>query len=89
MPILNDIMDNKVFGPVIRQSREEGKQEGLQEGLQEGRHQMVQRLLEKRFGPMPEWLRKRLVSLPADDLDDVAVRLLDASSLEDLFPSKQ
>jgi predicted transposase YdaD len=81
MPILNDIMDNKVFGPVIRQSR--------QEGLQEGRQAMLRRQLEKRFGPIPEWVEKRLAGLPTDDLDEVGVRLLDASSFEDLFPQNQ
>jgi hypothetical protein len=77
MPILNDIMDNKVFGPVIRQGR------------QEGRQAMLRRQLEKRFGPMPQWVEKRLASLNIDDLDEVAIRVLDASSFEDLFPQKQ
>jgi predicted transposase YdaD len=76
MPILNDIMDNKVFGPVIRQSRQEGKQE------------ILHRLLNKRFGPIPDWVENHLAALPADNLDDVAVGILDASSFEDLFPSK-
>jgi predicted transposase/invertase (TIGR01784 family) len=89
MPILNDIMDHKVLGPAILQGRREGRQEGLQEGLQEGRHAILRRILEKRFGQIPEWVEKRLTGLPAADLDEVGVRILDASTFEDLFPQKQ
>jgi predicted transposase YdaD len=85
MPILNDIMDHKVLGPAILQ----GRREGRQEGLQEGRHAMLRRILEKRFGQIPEWVEKRLTGLPAADLDEVGVRILDAAGFEDLFPQKQ
>jgi predicted transposase YdaD len=89
MPILNDIMDHKVLGPAILQGRREGRQEGLQEGRQEGKQEVLRRILEKRFGQIPEWVEKRLTGLPAADLDEVGVRILDASTFEDLFPQKQ
>ena len=41
--------------------------------------------IEKRFGPMPAWAEERLASRSANELEDLAVRVLDAQSIEDLF----
>jgi hypothetical protein len=81
MPILNDILDHEVIGPAILQ----GRREGRQEGLQEGRKELIVRILEKRFGQIPEWVETRLLSLSAAELDELAVRILDASGLGELF----
>jgi predicted transposase YdaD len=90
MPILNDILGHEVIGPAILQGRQEGLEEGLQEGRregrQEGRQEILRRLLEKRFGPISKSVEARLASLSASELDAVAVRLLDAKRLEELFP---
>ncbi len=76
MPILNDILSHEVIGPAILQ------------GQQQGRQEILRKLIEKRFGPIPEWVDTRLASFSASELDDVAVRLLDITHLEDLFPSE-
>jgi hypothetical protein len=80
MPILTDIMDHEVLGPAIRQGRQEGRQEGRQD--------VLRRQLQKRFGQIPAWVETRLTGLSAAGLDDLAVRILDASGLEELFPQK-
>lgn len=72
MPILNDILSHEVIGPAILQ----------------GRQEILRKLIEKRFGPIPVWLDARLAGLSSSELDDVAVRLLDDVSLEDLFPRR-
>ncbi len=82
MPILNSILDHQVIGPAILQ----GRQQGLKEGRQEGRQEIIRRQLEKRFGAVPDWAEARLINLSASEIDEVAVRLLDATRLEDLFP---
>lgn len=84
MPILNDILSHEVIGPAILQGREEG----LQEGRKEGQREILRRQLEKRFGAIPDWADSRLSSLSGSELDAIAVCLLDASRLEDLFPGK-
>jgi predicted transposase YdaD len=81
MPILNDIMEHEVIGPAIRQGREEGREEGRQEGRQE----VLRRLLERRFGPLPDWAANRLDNLSTSELDEIAIGVLDATSLESLF----
>ena len=87
MPILNDILDHAVIGPAIRQGLEKGLQEGLEKGLQEGRQEMIWRMLERKFGRIPDSIRARVENCSAAELDGVAVRILEARSIEDLFPS--
>lgn len=77
MPILDSIMDHDLFGPVLRR--------GIAQGREEGQRLVILRLINKRFGPVPEWARQRIESLPASDLEPLELRLLDARSLEDLL----
>lgn len=81
MPLLNDIMDHDLFGPRIRQATDLGRAEGRAEGEQT----IVIRLLEKRFGTVPAWARQRIEAMPATRIEQVAIRLLDAESLEELL----
>ncbi len=81
MPILDDILDHEAIGPAILQ----GRREGRQEGRQEGRLEMLRHQLEKRFGPIPASIDSRLSTLPAAELDSIAVRLFDVAKLEELF----
>ena len=77
MPILNDIMDHEVFGPLILQGRTEGRTEAEKE--------LTLRLLAQRFGPLPGWARNRVESMPASQISLIALRVLDAANLEDLL----
>jgi hypothetical protein len=88
MPLTYDIMDNEVLGPAIRKGIEEGRIIGRQEGLEQGlqhEHQVLRLQLEKRFGPLPVWAEERLAKSTAKDAETLAVRILDARSLEELF----
>ena len=53
------------------------------QGRQEERRAWVLRLLESRFGPLPEATKVRVQNAPADELDVWAERVLDAKSLDD------
>jgi hypothetical protein len=77
MPILDDIMDHDLLGPERRR--------GIALGRAEGARAVVLRQIGKRFGPVPEWVKQRLDSLPEPDIEQVGLRLLDARSLEDLL----
>jgi hypothetical protein len=77
MPILNDIMDHKVLGREFKR--------GLHEGRQEGERKILKRLLEKRFGQIPEWVDQRLSGLSEAEIEELGVRLLDAHKLEELL----
>jgi hypothetical protein len=40
------------------------------------------RLLERRFGPVPDWARDRIAAADTETLEEWGVRVLDAGSLE-------
>ena len=73
MPILDDIMDHDVLGREFRR------------GLEKGREGVILRQSEKRFGPLPQWARERIESMTSTEVEEVALRLFDARSLEELF----
>lgn len=72
---------------------EEGKQEGLQtglqkglqKGLQQGEQILLQRMLTRRFGQLPDWVNNRLNQANAQQLEQWADDLLDAKNLEAIF----
>jgi hypothetical protein len=85
MPVVIDPMKN----PVLRQWYEEALAQGFARGQEQGANQesdtILRHLLERRFGPLPEWTASRLASSTREQREDWALRLLDASSLEDIF----
>ncbi len=99
MPIYIDILENKVLGREFKKGLQEGRQEGLQEGrqeglqegrqegLQEGERAILRRQIETRFGGLPAWAADRLMSASIEHLEELAPRVLDAASLEDLLGS--
>jgi predicted transposase YdaD len=81
MPIMEDIMDHDVIGPAIRK----GLRQGRVEGRVEGQMEILHRLIRKRFGRIPPAAAQRIAALKPAQLNRVAVRLLDAQRIEDLF----
>jgi hypothetical protein len=77
MPILLDIMDDEIFGPVIRK--------GLRQGRMEGQVEMLLSQIQKRFGRVPPAVSQRIAALKSAQLKRVGLRLLDAQRIEDLF----
>ena len=81
MPILLDIMDNEVLGPVLRK----GLLQGRLEGRVEGQVEILLSLIQKRFGRIPPAVAQRIAALKPAQLKRVGLRLLDAQRIEDLF----
>jgi hypothetical protein len=69
MPILMNILDNKVLGREYKR----------------GELAMLRRQIEARFGVTAEWLEERLRNRSAVEIEELGVRLLKAESLEDLL----
>jgi hypothetical protein len=66
------------------QAVERGRQEGLMEGLR-GMREMLLRLLERRFAPLPGGLPQRLAAIDsAEELTRLAEKVLSARSLEEM-----
>ena len=79
------IEDNKVLGPMIRELVEKRGEKAKEEGLEQGKKELVRRLIEKRFCPLPAWAEERLNGSSPGEIEDLGLRLLDARSLEELF----
>ena len=89
MPILNDILDNKVLGREFKRGLQEGKLEGELEGERKGERKgeltILRRLIEKRFGAIPSWAEERLAARTTAGLEELSVCVLDAQSIEELL----
>ena len=77
IPILTDIMDHHLFGPLLRRGRAEGRAEG--------ERAFFLKQIAKRFGPVPDWVSDRIAVLEPTELEELGVRFLDVSSLDELF----
>ena len=62
-----------------------GKAEGLAKGKAEGKAETLIRLLTRRFGPLPEDVRRRVAAADAETLDHWAELVLDAPDLDTVF----
>jgi hypothetical protein len=69
MPLLNDILENRVLGREFKR----------------GELSLLRRLIEERFGPIPKWAEDRLTAHSASELEELGVRVLKAKTIEELF----
>jgi hypothetical protein len=85
VPLMIDIMENKVLGRERRKGIEQGLEQGLEQGrLQEGLT-LLRRQMEKKFGPIPAWAEERLSKAAIPEIEDLAVRLLDTATIDELL----
>jgi hypothetical protein len=73
----------------LQEGRQEGEQRGRREGEASGRREgeatLLVRQLERRFGVLPGWARDRIATGDAVALEEWGLRVLDATSLEDVL----
>ncbi len=65
--------------------RAEGQAKGRAEGRAEGQATSLVRLLERRFGHLPEHLRTRVFAADVQSLDTWFERAIDAADLQSVF----
>jgi len=80
-----DPLANQKFKPPIEQWRDEGREQGLEQGREQGRVEILLRQLAARFGEVPAAVEQRVRTAHGQQLDDWAVRLLDAPAIADVF----
>jgi len=61
------------------------QEEYLQQGIEKGEHNLLQQLMEKRFGPLPDWATEKLAQANSQQLETWGLKLLDAGSLDEVF----
>ena len=59
-----------------------------EEGRLEGESTLLQKLFERRFGPLPEWASQRLAEATGEQLEAWALDVLDADTPEDVFEKR-
>jgi hypothetical protein len=68
------------LAPLYQQDREQA----VQEGVQQEALKLVIRLLQRRFGEIPQNLEETIRNLPVERLEDLGLALLDFETLTDL-----
>ena len=69
----------------IKKGRREGKEEGKNEGLIQGKKETLLLILNHHFESVPSELLKRIEAIDnANELDALALKVMDAANLEDL-----
>ncbi len=80
---LQGIREGKLQG--IYEGKLQGIYEGKLEGKLEGESTLLERLIAKRFGPLSDNTRSRLKTATTEQLETWAERILDASTLAEVF----
>ena len=68
----------------IAEKVEGGRLRGIEEGRIEGLTSMTLRQIQKKLGSLPEVTQSQISALTAEQLEDLAVALLDFNSMSDL-----
>ena len=69
----------------LEQGLERGLEQGLERGRKEGAVALLERLLEQRFGALPQTIRKKLAKASFAQLEAWSDALAEAQSLKQVF----
>ena len=58
------------------------------DGERDGEATMLTRMLQRRFGSVPEWAKEKIARAELPSLEEWSLRFVDAQSLDDVFPDK-
>uniref|UniRef100_B8HN48 DUF4351 domain-containing protein n=1 Tax=Cyanothece sp. (strain PCC 7425 / ATCC 29141) TaxID=395961 RepID=B8HN48_CYAP4 len=81
---ISELRQTRVFQEGLEQGREEGLELGREAGLELGERSLVLRLLNRRFGELPDNLQQSIDSLSLSQIENLAEALLDFTTLADL-----
>jgi flagellar biosynthesis/type III secretory pathway protein FliH len=70
-----------------RQGLREGRRKGIEKGTLLGQRRLLEDLLRARFGELPAAATQRLDVADANELQAFGLRVLSATTLDDVFPS--
>jgi predicted transposase/invertase (TIGR01784 family) len=85
VPELHDLQEVKTM---LAERVVEWTRQWKEEGRQEGEAALLERLLLRRYGTLPNWAEERLKTATLEEVERWAERLLDAESLEEVFRDK-
>ncbi|MBF0140336.1 MAG: Rpn family recombination-promoting nuclease/putative transposase [Magnetococcales bacterium] len=68
-----------------QRGRREGEKIGELRGRRDGEAKLLLRLLQRRFGAVPDWVSEKIVQAELSSLENWSLRIFAARSLEDVF----
>jgi len=68
-----------------KRERAQGVKEGMQKGVQQGQMELLTTQIIGKFGIVPDWARARMAEADEAQLNQWALRILEARRIEDLF----
>ena len=84
VPVAKDLLEvRSMFAERVMQWTQEWEAEGEQKGIQRGKLEVLQTLIEERFGPLPSWAVERLQQADPKTMDRWVHRFVHAKTLED------
>ena len=72
------------YSEIEKEGLERGLRQGLEQGLEQGQAEMLLRVLDRRFGPLPAELVTRIYALRSQQLTKVLDVVLDAATLREV-----
>ena len=69
----------------VKEWTKDWREDGFKAGLKQGEQLLIMRLLEKRFGKLPQSAEQKLQQASPEELEVWGERLLDAKNLDDVF----
>ena len=90
LPKINDLKELKMtlaerFDEWAKAYEQKGIEKGMEKGMEKGESLVLQRLLVKRFGTLPNTLLTRIAAADRAQLELWCDRVLDAATLDDVF----
>lgn len=73
------------FDTWAQKHEQRGIEKGVEKGIEKGEALALQKLLTKRFGPLPPDALSKIAAASAEQLDTWMDRVLDAPTLGDIF----
>ncbi|MBF0109504.1 MAG: DUF4351 domain-containing protein [Magnetococcales bacterium] len=74
--------------PYISSVERFGMQIGMQIGMQKEGASMLTRLLQRRFGAVPDWASEKITKAELPSIEEWSLRIFDAQSLDDVFSDR-
>jgi hypothetical protein len=69
----------------LKKGLEKGREEGREEGRKTGETNMLCKMLELKYGPLPPWTQDKIAQADSDSIEQWAAKLLSAQTLEEIF----
>lgn len=80
---LNEVKD--MLATRVEQWEKDILAKGIEKGMEKGESALLTKMLELKYGPLPQWTQDKIAAANAQTIEKWATKLLDAQTLEEVF----